>query len=922
MEDDRRAKIAESLKGFMSKKESNNIENSLTDDEKKYTEDQIENEKERLLLITFFKKYPAMISYILLAVIIWFGSYIRVRNLWLLKDQITGKYIPLALDPHSFLRYAKYIVEHGFLMAHDTLRFVPVGRTTADNAFLSYTIAYIYKFLNIFNSNITIEYADVIYPVIAFAVSMVFFFLLVKKLTDTKTAVLSTLFLSILPAFLYRTMAGFSDKEPIGMVLMFSSMYFFIVGWKSDTIKKSVTNCLIAGLLTGILGLAWGGVKFVLMIIAIFGLIEFILQKIEKKEFLAYTAWLFPILIIMGIFTPKFGGIIGLMRSVTSAAAILVFMLALIDYIFFKLDIIRVKEKLEKKIPLSIASVIIGSILGIIIVTAIIGPGTVSTQITELSNNLLRPLGTDRWMLTVAEQHQPFFSSDWKGNFENFFYLFFLGSIWLFYELVKPLKKYTIELTASYALFISGFIFSRYSETSILNGTSGTSKFIYIGSLVLFSIVIIAYYLHAYYKDKNLYKSLTEINKTTIFTLIWFIVMIIAARGAIRLLFVFAPITAVLGSYFLVKAFDTSLNLNDKLFRFIGVIAVIIIAAIFISNFGETTLAQAKYTGPSYNIQWQKAGNWIRNSTPLDAVFGHWWDYGYWVQTGGERATMLDGGNSIVYWNYLMGRHGLGAQDQIEALELLYVHNVSHFLIINDEIGKYTAYSSIGSDKDYDRYSWITTFAKDNAQTQETRNQTIYLYRGQYILDDDFVYDNKVFPKRESGIGGIFLTLEDITVKQGNETIETQIIKQPKAGVIHKGTQLQVPIECLYINGQYIKFQEPGLKGCFRLLPSLDSSGRLTDPIGAGLYVSGEGVNALWTQLYIFEQKNPDYDTSAFKLAYNDEKEMPFAFFNGRVIGPLKIWEIEYPNNFTVSEELREKYLGRNEMLPDYFFDV
>jgi hypothetical protein len=88
------------------------------------------------------------------------------------------------------------------------------------------------------------------------------------------------------------------------------------------------------------------------------------------------------------------------------------------------------------------------------------------------------------------------------------------------------------------------------------------------------------------------------------------------------------------------------------------------------------------------------------------------------------------------------------------------------------------------------------------------------------------------------------------------------------------------------------------------------------------MYVSEEGVNALWVNLYVFEQNNPDYDTSAFKLIYEDQYISHSALFRGRLVGPIKVWEIEYPEGFTVDEETKEKYLGGNELLPDYFFDV
>lgn len=39
---------------------------------------------------------------------------------------------------------------------------------------------------------------------------------------------------------------------------------------------------------------------------------------------------------------------------------------------------------------------------------------------------------------------------------------------------------------------------------------------------------------------------------------------------------------------------------------------------------------------------WPDALSWIRNSTSPDAVIASWWDYGYWISTVGERASLAD----------------------------------------------------------------------------------------------------------------------------------------------------------------------------------------------------------------------------------------------------------------------------------------
>jgi len=110
-------------------------------------------------------------------------------------------------------------------------------------------------------------------------------------------------------------------------------------------------------------------------------------------------------------------------------------------------------------------------------------------------------------------------------------------------------------------------------------------------------------------------------------------------------------------------------------------------------------------------------------------------------------------------------------------------------------------------------------------------------------------------------------------------------------------------LKCIYYQNQMIKFPVEGYDGCFSLIPTLDGQGQMQNPIGAGLFVSEEGVKALWVNLYVFNQNNPNFDTSAFKSVYNDPYLSILALVQGRLMGPIKIWEIDYPEDFTVDED-------------------
>lgn len=886
-----------------------------------------ENEQRARLLQTL-KEKQSWFVYAALAIIVWVGAFIRTRNLRFLTDSTTGNFVPLALDPHSFTRYARIIVEQGALPAVDMARFVPLGASTLKVAFVSHFIAALYKIWHVFDPSVTVEYVSVMYPVVAFVIGIVFFFLLVRRLFDWRISLVATLLLSIMPAFLYRTMAGFADHEALGVMLMFMAMYVYVVGWKAKR-KNKVWFGLGAGLLTGFMGLGWGGWKFLVLLIAGYTLVEYFFGRLKMGDMYQYIAWVVGFAIGVTTFIPKFT-LIDLASSFTTGSAFLVLGVLLVDYILFEKNLLKMRSllrsKFKGKIPESVIVIVIVGVLGLVLGGAVLGFGTVTGQAGEIYDSLLHPLGNDRWELTVAEQHQPYFT-DWIGQFGPqmlgfplYLLLFFIGSIVVFHMLVKS-EKHGLWYTLAYVVFLLSFTMSRYSRASeVFNGVSTTAKVFYLGSLLLFAGAIGIWYLKRY-REGEAARSVSTFKHELILVLVWFIIMVVAARGAVRLFFAFAPVTAVMAGVAVVALSEMAWKSKTNWVR-IGGVAIILFVMLsplgsgftgIVPNYYQTSLGQSSQTGPSYNQQWQQTGAWVRENVAEDAVFGHWWDYGYWVQNGFERASVLDGQNRIKYWNFLMGRHVLTGQTQEEALEFLKVHETTHYLIVADEIGKYTAYSSIGSDADRDRYSWIVPFRFNQNEVFETRNTTVLVYPGSYVFDDDFVWEGEVYPAQGSGIGGVL-----IPVRQKGEGLE---FLQPNIQMVKNGQAKSVPLTCLMYDDKFVIFDGEGYDGCFRLVPTLGGNGVMENRYGAGLMISEEGRKALWVNLYVFDQKNPQFVTSAFKEVYGTGS-VPLAMINGRVIGPQKIWEIEYPAGFSVDDETRARYLGGNEYLPDYFFQV
>ncbi len=886
------------------------------------TEEELMKERKKKLLAVF-KNKNSIILYIALLILVFIGANIRTQNLYGLKDITTGNWtLGPDLDPFLFLRWAKYIVENGSLMANDTMRYVTIGFNTAyEMKLLSYLIAWFYKITSMFSPKMTVDHAAVIFPIFFFILTTIAFFLFVKKVFEDNKhrnliTIVSTALFVVLPSLLSRTIAGIPEKESVGFFFLFLAFYFFLASWKAKKTNRNLVFGALSGISTTLMALIWGGVMFIFLTISLATFIAFLLNKMEKKQFFAYFLWFLVSLIPMMIFSPRYTPI-NLITATSTIPAFGVFFIIIIDkLIYWKFSNLSVIKKLNKKLPERVVSLIVSIILLFIIVIIFFGPNFIIQQIKEIIERLIHPFATDRWSLTVAENRQPYFG-EWKSSFGPiirgiplFFWLFFVGSIVLFHEGIKKLrKKEGTLLTISYTIFLFCLVFSRYSQDNIMNGVSSQSKLVYfLGMFILAGTVVYTYY--KYFKEDKL-GLFKEINFSYILVLVLFFLTLVAARGGVRLIMVLAPAATITIGYLSAVILPKAREKKDELSKFIfTTIAIIVIISTFYTFYVYYMGSRASARGfvPSqYTWQWQKAMAWVRQNTSENAVFAHWWDYGYWVQSIGNRATVLDGGNSIVYWNYLMGRYVLTGKNKKDALEYLYTHKATHLLIDSTDIGKYPAYSSIGSDQDYDRYSWIPTFLINSQFTKETRNTTQYLYQGGFMLDKDFIFTENgkqvFFPAGSSGVGGILLTIEN-----------TGEILQPEAIFVYQGKQQNIQIRYIFYKDKLHDFKT-GYEAGIVIIPKLKQEGQglNIDEKGAAIFLSPRVADTLLAKLYFF---NESADGS-FKLVHNEPSWLiqslrdqglsigDFAFFNA-VQGPIKIWEINYPENIKENPEFLE----------------
>ena len=895
--------------------------------------DTIKIRKDKILKIV---KNPTVWVVALLIVALILGVYIRALpmkdhggnpGLW---DVTTNDWtLGPDLDPWLFTRYAKHLIEDGKLPEIDNYRNVPLGfDTSKETVLLPKMIAWTHKIVQIFKPEANVEFSAALFPVIMFGLTIIVFFFFVREIFIKKSkesklrgniiGLVATFLMIVSPVFLSRTIAGIPEKESAAFFFLFLALFFFLKSWKVEKIKKSTIFGVLAGLSTALMGFISG--LFIIIYLSIFvsGFISFIANKFGKKETISYFSWWISSALLFIIFPGKIS-FVDLVTSLTTIPAFFLFVLLIVHSLIWKTKLKENKYLKKIKLPQNIISIII-AFLFLLVGILILQPSLIIDKLSQIGDVLFKPT-TGRWNTTVAENRQPYFS-EWVKNFgpliKNIpltFWLFFAGSVVLFKKMLNKIKKKdSWKLTGFYVLFLFGLIFSRYSSSSLFNGENFISKVFFVLSVfLLFGSLI--YYYFKYNKEGN--KDFEKIDYGFLLLLSLSTLAIFSARSAIRLVMVVATVVPIFMAYLIDYSTFSFLKSKKEKKVILGIIMVFLVVLTIFSFVGhyKSIKSQSYNLVPSgYNQQWQHAMDWVRENTSEDSVFAHWWDYGYWIQSIGNRATVLDGGNAITFWNYHMGRLVLTGDNQQDSLEFLYNHDANYLLIDSTDVGKYGAFSIIGSDENYDRLSFIQTMQLDTGQIRETSEGMILTYLGGIGLDEDIVYDQngtKIFlPSESSGLGGVFI---ESTGQVGNRGF-----RQPKGIFVNNGQRYDIPIRYLEYKGEFLDFGS-GLEGTIKIVDKLEFSGSSVslNDLGSIIYISPRVMRGYLGQKYLLNDpfnRFPNFEISHIEdnlLVDNLRNQgLPvgnFVQYQG-LQGPIKIWKI----NYTGKEKEVEEYLSKD----------
>ncbi|MEK6958160.1 MAG: STT3 domain-containing protein [archaeon] len=165
-------------------------------------------------------------------------------------------------DTYFHARIAEYVVQTLTIPSVDPLAYYQVqgGASLPNTEFFWFFTAIIFKIVTFwgpFSKDAWIT-AVKIYPALFGALISVGMYFLGKQMYGKKAGVTMAFFAAVVPAFVYRTMAGQFEEDSLGFLWLVIGFYFFVRAMKkAEFNKETIKNSVIAALFFSIMAWTW-----------------------------------------------------------------------------------------------------------------------------------------------------------------------------------------------------------------------------------------------------------------------------------------------------------------------------------------------------------------------------------------------------------------------------------------------------------------------------------------------------------------------------------------------------------------------------------------------------------------------------------------------------------------------------------------
>ena len=491
-------------------------------------------------------------------------------------------------DPFFNYRATQYMVDNGIVAYfdwHDELSWYPIGRDVSSNSqvILHLTAAVTYW---IFGAGSDLYDFTIIFPVVFGSFSAIALFALVRVIGGTTAGLISAMLFSLSLPILIRGPIGWFKSEPLGLFFGILAVYLLLSGINSKNKKIVVSKLISAGIFTAFAISAWGGNLFFIIPLGLFFVALPFLRTDHK--FIAYAIPLYTaitLLVSLGFERVSSNFVFGLGGILLMAST-----LFLVSCIFIQHKSPKNKTRHG---------------LLFLVVLLILAPGILVLN----SDSQFLPLPSHRYLNAL----NPFLTT--------------------IDPLVDSVAEHaTTTLAQSFIFHTVLMIFSGVGVWLIIKNFQNKTSDLKI-DMLSFSLIfgLVGVYVSSTFVRLEVFASIA--------------VIILASLG----------LTALAKEFFKnTPEFQRPIGKMIKLPFVAGIVILLIIPIIYPVDGNLLTLAKSPPTilngGANFYVatdDWLTSMDWIKNNTPKDAVIAAWWDYGYWISTMGERATLAD--NSTIY---------------------------------------------------------------------------------------------------------------------------------------------------------------------------------------------------------------------------------------------------------------------------------
>ncbi|CAG9326737.1 STT3A_3 [Blepharisma stoltei] len=372
----------------------------------------------------FIERWAPVLRIVMLVMICLIAVLIRVFSV------IRFESIIHEFDPWFNYRTTRYLAEKGvyeFWNWFDSNSWFPLGRVIGGTLYpgIMMTAGALHQWANLLTFPIDIRNVCVFLAPIFSALTALACYLLTKEVTGkTEPSLFSALFISIVPSYISRSVAGSYDYEGVAIFALLFTFYLWI--------KAANTGSLIwsgmASLSFFYMAASWGGYAFIVNIIPIFAIVLILIGRFNTNTYIGYCSFhILGTLLAMQI--PFIG-----FQAVTASEHLPSHTVFIFINVYYFCE--WIKEKVGETRFNTLKKVVLGVSATAIVLVALFLTLTGRMKWTGRSLSLLDPTYAKKFIPIVASvsEHQP---TTWSSFFFDLHILVFLAPAGFYYCIME-----------------------------------------------------------------------------------------------------------------------------------------------------------------------------------------------------------------------------------------------------------------------------------------------------------------------------------------------------------------------------------------------------------------------------------------------------------------------------------------------------